>query len=579
MQEWTATEHELHDAFKAGEELDITGRAERTIRGEVFSELLREAGPDDPGYAPPLRLRGATIAGWINLDGANIVSRVLLHDCDIPDGASFVDARTKAMSFDECRITGLFLRSAVVRGRLSLREAQLDTYKGEEGYAGYALICDTVTVEESLRLDGARVNGLANMASVRIDRQLVITKAKLRNPGKTAFNAQSATIGSDLGGEEVVAEGKIHLDNCNVGGVLNLSGARLQHPEGSALSACGAEFSRAVQLTNSFFAHGTVALGWCIAKQGIDFSYSRCTGMLNLSYATISGGIFGESAFVEGRDGWAIILQGTSVAKDVCLESVVALGGINAEGLHTQRNFDLRNSRISVPSGMAFNAHGISIGRDFNLESAEIDGDLRLIEATTTQLTDNRANLPGKILINGFTYTTLFPHEDAKTRLQWVRRNKTNDPQIRTQPYEQLARNYRHLGDDRAARTVLCAKEHDITRHNTSLWRKPGRYFLEWLVGYGHLPGRASWWVVGAWLFGTAIFLLSPPEPTPGEAPHVFNPAFYSLDVLLPAPNLGLESHFQAVGITLLVTVLLKLTGWVLSIAIGASISRTLSRK
>jgi hypothetical protein len=59
----------------------------------------------------------------------------------------------------------------------------------------------------------------------------------------------------------------------------------------------------------------------------------------------------------------------------------------------------------------------------------------------------------------------------------------------------------------------------------------------------------------------------------------VFNPAFYSLDVLLPAPNLGLESHFQAVGITLLVTVLLKLTGWVLSIAIGASISRTLSRK
>lgn len=579
MEGWTPTERELNDAFKAGEELDLTGRAERAIRGQVFSELLREADRHDRGYAPPMRLRGATISGRIDLDGANIASRVLLRGCDIPDGASFVDAKTKAMSFDECQITGLFLRSAVIQGRLSLREAELHTYKGEESYEGYALICDTATVEESLRLDGAHINGLATMVAARIDRQLVMTKATFHNPGNFALNAQSAAIGSNLIGEQVVAEGAIFLDNCKVGGLFSFPGANLQNPGGSALSACGAECSRAVQLTNSFFAHGIVTLAWCIAQQGIDFSHSHCKGMLDLSYATVNGGVFGEHALMEDQDGFAITMECLSVTKEIWLDSLVTVGQVNAPGLHTQRNFDLRRSRISNPAGMAVNAHGINIAGDFVLTEAHIEGQLELIEATTVQLADDRARLPDKILINGFTYTTLFPHQDAKTRLQWVRRNKTNDPQVRTQPYEQLARNYRHLGDDRAARTVLCAKEHDITRHNTPLWRKPGRYFLEWLVGYGHLPGRASWWVIGAWLFGMAFFMVSPPEPAPGEAPHVFNPALYSLDVLLPAPNLGLESHWQAVGITLLVTVLLKLTGWVLSIAIGASISRTLSRK
>lgn len=55
--------------------------------------------------------------------------------------------------------------------------------------------------------------------------------------------------------------------------------------------------------------------------------------------------------------------------------------------------------------------------------------------------------------------------------------------------------------------------------------------------------------------------------------------AFYSLDVLLPAPNLGLETHWDPTGLTLVMTILLKLTGWVLSIAVGTSISRALSRK
>lgn len=114
---------------------------------------------------------------------------------------------------------------------------------------------------------------------------------------------------------------------------------------------------------------------------------------------------------------------------------------------------------------------------------------------------------------------------------------------MRSQPFEQLARNYRNLGDDRAARTVLCAKEHDITRHNTTWWRKPGRYFLEGLVGYGHFPGCAAWWVFGAWLLGTAFFLASPPTPASTASPRSFNPALYSLDILLPAPDLGLESH------------------------------------
>ena len=570
MRARTATENELRAAFEAGDELDLTGRAERAVRGDVISGLLREAGCDDPGYAPPLRLRGAEITGRLDLDGTNVASRVLLHNCELPGGASLVDATTRAITLDGCAISGLNLRSAVVRGRLSLREARLEESEG------FALNCDTATVEESLRLDGTQVSGLASMRSVRVDRQLVIAAAELCNRGECALTARSAVIGRDLMGANVVAAGGLALENCTVGGLLELSGAQLHSPDGSALSARGAEFSRSVLLTNSFFARGVVTLAWSIAKQGIDFSRSRCKGTLDLSYSTVSGGIFGELSRVEARDGFAIDLQGASVTKDVWLESAVALGGINAQSLRVDNNLQLRFSELS-----SLDAHAIRVGHDFDLNAAHIAEQLELIEATTTQFIDKLAVLPDTVLLNGFTYTTLYPHDAPATRIPWVRRNETLDSQVRTQPYEQLARNYRNLGNDRYARAVLCAKERDITRCNTPLWRKPGRYFLEGLVGYGHFPGRAAAWVVGAWLFGVVFFLARPPQPanSAAPAPHPFRPALYGLDVLLPAPDLGLEGHWRPVGAALMVVVLLKLTGWVLSIAVGASISRTLSRK
>ena len=241
--------------------------------------------------------------------------------------------------------------------------------------------------------------------------------------------------------------------------------------------------------------------------------------------------------------------------------------------------FDLAQAELSDAGtgNYALNAHGVRVGKDFVLRATRIDGDVRLIEASTTQLDDKETSWPHKVLLNGFTYTTLYPHQPAGDRLRWLRRNDTKE--IRTQPYEQLARNYRHLGNDAAARSVLRAKERDITVRDVSPWREPGRHLLDWLVGYGHLPGRAAWWFLTDLIASTVLFAFVPPAPLNPAHPAPFNTLTYSLDLLLPTPALGVENHWQAAGFTYTASILLKIMGWILSIAVGASITRILIRK
>jgi hypothetical protein len=72
----SAVEKELAAAVAAGKPLDLSRRAERTVRAEVIRDLVRKT--DDP---LGVQLRGAHVAGELDLDLVKVAIPVLLDDC------------------------------------------------------------------------------------------------------------------------------------------------------------------------------------------------------------------------------------------------------------------------------------------------------------------------------------------------------------------------------------------------------------------------------------------------------------------------------------------------------------------
>lgn len=93
-------------------------------------------------------------------------------------------------------------------------------------------------------------------------------------------------------------------------------------------------------------------------------------------------------------------------------------------------------------------------------------------------------------------------------------------------------------GRDADARTVLVAKHRGM---RPSL-KPPARLWSllqDATVGYGYRPLRAVLLLLGLLTLGTALFTASPPTTVgDGQAPH-FQPAIYTLDLLLPGPGPG----------------------------------------
>jgi len=161
----------------------------------------------------------------------------------------------------------------------------------------------------------------------------------------------------------------------------------------------------------------------------------------------------------------------------------------------------------------------------------------------------------------------------AGERLCWLKKSVRYSPQ----PYEQLAAYYRRLGYDVQARRVLLVKQRQ-QRRQRHWWLRWWGWLQDLLAGYGYAPGRALLLLAGAFVAGWLVFRARHPAPV-GPGPHpAFNPALYTLDVLIPAPALGQASDWDPQGVGLVVAAVLHVFGWLLAITVIAAITRSFSR-
>jgi hypothetical protein len=205
---------------------------ERTIRAAFLHWLCTDA--QAAACVPPkgIRIRGARIEGPLDFEGARLLHRLSLIRCAIPEGILLTDARARRIDLSGSYIRGLHADGLAVEGDLVLS----------------GLIC-----AGAVRLLRARIQGV-----------LSCTGARLENPNGNALSADGMTVeGSvflDRGFEGFHATGEVRLLRARIQGVLSCRGARLENPNGDALSADGMTVEGDVFLDEGFHATGAVRL-------------------------------------------------------------------------------------------------------------------------------------------------------------------------------------------------------------------------------------------------------------------------------------------------------------------------------
>jgi hypothetical protein len=348
---------------------------ERVIRAEVISALLLGAGDTEPGFAPGVRLRGARIAGRLDLMGATLSHPLVCEYCYFTGEVRLVECSAKtvrivcsrlpALNGTRMRLAGILnlwrstvtgvlrLDQARLEGQLSLSEATIGAGGGSEAVAAYGLAveggleCVTLRAHGSVVLENAAISGTVDLAG-----------AHIACSGQRALSMDRAVVGR-LDCRGMAVEGETRMRNARVGASIILAAARLDNPGGVALSAGGLSAAGGLFLTGSFTA----------------------TGEIRLYGASLAANLTVSGATMRNPGGTALNLDRA------------ALGVFRGDGLVSEGQVSLLNARISS---------------DVDLRNARLTGD-----GTRAALAADGASVDGALVLAGL-------HADGEVCLRTV---------------------------------------------------------------------------------------------------------------------------------------------------------------
>jgi hypothetical protein len=366
---------------------------ERTIRAGVIACLLLGEAVPGPGKVPAVRLRGARVAGRLDLMGATVAHALVCEQCYFDEAPRFVEATTRTIRLAgdwlpgfnaaRMRLEGIFsLHRTAVDGMLILDrakitgEAYLRAAVIEAGADGAALAADGLTVDGDLDIADMSSRGSVVLRGARITGSVYAAGARISRPGADALNADHAVIGGTFAADRMVVEGKTRLRNTRVGGNMRLRAARLDNPGDVVLGAGGL----------------TVEGGmWC--REGFTAS-----GEVRLTGARIGGGVEFAGARLSQPGGIALCLDRAVVA-DVDAAGLVVTGGtVTVAGTQITGRLNLAEAELrNGPGTSALVADGSAIGTDVILTRAKVSGE---VEARAIRV-GGRVHLQQAVFDNG----------------------------------------------------------------------------------------------------------------------------------------------------------------------------------
>ncbi|MGX2996122.1 oxidoreductase [Streptomyces sp. JNUCC 64] len=549
----TPPERQLWDAFPEGRRVDLRtdppgadgtgpdGRrgARVSVRAAVLAGLLLGAHPEEPGAVAALRLTGARITGRLDLSGAEVRHTLSVEDCRFDEPVTLRGATTRTIGIVASRLPGIDAGLARVDGALTLRRSVLE---------GGSLVLLNARVAGELSLNGATVSPDADR-------------------GEWAVFAGGLVMEGGFFGKGLTTRGGLRLPGAQLPGGLFLQGARLGATEGVALAADRVTVST-VDCSHGFTARGTVRL------RG-----ARIEDLLGFAGARLDGG------------GTALVGTAMQVGEFDFRPAAPPPGTVDLRSAHTAW---CRDDERSWPGRVlldGFTYDSLGPGSTDATDATDTTGATEATDATgATETVDPPAATEppaaGGTATPAGTATaparsaaptrSAAPagNDDVARRLEWLRRN----PGYAPQPYEQLAGFYRRIGHEGEARRVLLAKQRHRRRTLPPVARVWGR-LLDVTVGYGYRPWLAGVWLAALALLGTLAFGRATPTPVkPGEGAP-FQPLVYTLDLLIPIGGLGQRTAwYWTDGVTQSLAHALVAAGWMLTTAVVAGVTRTLSR-
>jgi hypothetical protein len=564
VKRFSEPERRVWEAFPEGKLVDFSasergvgaaagpgvGDDDRRIRAEVVAQLLCGAVRAHPGYPAKVLLRGAFIDGILDLHAADVEHILWLERCEVPEGLDLAWATSRMLVLQRCRLGPVRLMQGSIGGHLDLSGSCLD------GRGGPSIDAVGVAVRgDMLCRDGFRAEGTIRLVGGNIGGHFDLEGAYLAGGGSRALDADELAVAGDMYCHNGLhAEGEISIVGTGIDGHFDLSGAELDGLGGPALSADRLKVTSAMFCREPFTSRGEVRM-----------TRARLGGPFDLSGARL-----------DGCGGPALTADGLTVEGDMsCQGNFQTTGAVSLVGAQIQGQLSFSGAHLNDGSWPILNAEMLSVARGLLfLNGFRAKSGINLARANIGALNDDKDSWPDRLDLNGLTYNDLLPHLPARDRLDWLGRSK----EYHDQPYERLAAYYRRLGRDREARRTLLTKER-IRMLQRPWWTRWWGWLQDGLVGYGYAPGRAvvllTLVFVGGWLFYTS----NNPAPADPIIHPTFNPALYTLDLLIPAPGIGQISDWDPHGVTLAVAVGLRFIGWLLTITVIAAITRTLTRE
>ena len=176
---------------------------ERTVRGEIVTALLLGACKPEPGRFPAVRLRGARIAGRIDLMGAVISHALVLEYCWFEQPLRFVETTTKTVRISSSRLPAF-------NGARMRTEGIVNFYQS--------------VIEGTLRLDRARIDG-----------EISLRGAQIGDGTGEAIAGAGLTVNGDMEcNAGFTAHGRVTLRRARIAGLLTFRDAVLNDAKTAA---------------------------------------------------------------------------------------------------------------------------------------------------------------------------------------------------------------------------------------------------------------------------------------------------------------------------------------------------------
>jgi hypothetical protein len=418
--------------------------------------------------------------------------------------------------------------------------------------SGIALDAGGLTVRGGVFCVGGFVaEGQLRLIGARLDANLSLTGAVISNQGAIALDLNQATIGNfDASG--ITCSGQVSCVGARLGSEFNLTDARLDSGDDRpALNADGA------------IVEGPLMLAGLQARGEVGFRTSRVRDRVLL-----------HGAHLENPGGIALQFSHAEIAADLLCESITVTGMIGLVSAKVGGSVTLKQARLANPPDVALDARYLQAAQVQLTPACLVQGIVDLGYAHIGLLSDDPAHWPTALNLTGLTYQALEPQLPARERLRWLLLAKNCQ---HPQPYEQLAAHYNAIGQSTQARRILYARERHQSINKGSLGRT-WSLLQDLTVGYGYRPWRAAVWLALLLATGTIVFRATPPPPLQSSTNPHFNPAIYTLDLLLPIVNLGQKDAFSPVGAEQWFSYTLMAAGWVLVTTIAAGVARVLRR-